>query len=1139
MLIVLLLLYLYLIGGDGSIVEGSCIEKERKALLAIKADIYDPDRWLSSWTGQDCCGWKGVGCNGITGHVVKLDLKYPYDFMSQIFDEMWQKYFYYYFENMKYPGPSKVNPSLLDLMHLKYLDLSLNNFSGAPIPKFIGSLVHLEYLNLSYAEFSGSIPPELGNLSNLRFLDMSQKDNYFDDYGWTSLRADSLRWLSNIPSLHSLDLSGVNLSKAADWLHEINLLPSLSDLHLSDAGLPLASASISHVNLTSLTMLDLSGSYHVNATIPRWLFNISSLVHMNLQGCYLSDTLLFAMGNLHNLHGLDLSDNQITREIFPNLANLSHLEHLHMASNKISGNIPESIGNLRNLVELDLSYNQNISGEIPEFIGNLSHLQVLDLSENEIKGEIPEFIENLIQLRVLDLSFNKIKGEIPEFIENLMHLQVLELSGNEISGEIPDLFDKLYDLCYLGLESNNITGKIPRSIGNLCKLRVLNIRNNNITGELADTIESWSTCIKNRLDGRSYVQGLIALLVGYNKLSGTIPQTLSQLSALQELDLASNSFTGHLTEAHFANLTRLYYLDLSYNSFQVSLNQHWVPPFNATFIAMCSCHLGPKFPTWLQTQTNLEELLLCENNISDGFPTWFWDLKNIYRLNVSHNSMTGWLPTSLGGQHYESFDVSSNNFHGPIPELDPLYLDTMILSNNSFSGPIPLSFAKAMNLRFFILSHNHINGSIPQFLCNLSSLQVLDISNNNLSGGVRLFFSIMDSLEVLDLSNNGLFGELHHCRYKAQQGMIDSQEDSKLEHSSHLMACPVYLQSLHLRNNRLSGKLPSLLKNCKQLVILDLSENRFSGELPIWIGERLRSLRVLSFRTNFFNGSIPVQLSHLTFLQVLDLACNKFSGALPPSFGNFSAMMRIQNAEKTMLSDFNAYYTEGLLITTKGIEIEYTSVLALVMGIDLSQNNFSGVIPTELVNLYGLSFLNLSNNHFTGKIPENIGALRQLESLDLSVNNLSGMIPSTISSLYSLSHLNLSNNNLSGRIPWGNQLQTFCDPSIYGGNPNLHVWPLPGCVNIAPSKSPFQTRAQEEEPRNGDESEMIWLYASSSMGFVVGLLGFIYVFMIKQAIRIAYFHLIDMTYDYIHVQLAMRFAKLKSVLPILMNNGQG
>nr|XP_019701563.1 receptor-like protein EIX2 [Elaeis guineensis] len=1066
MLIVLFLLCLCLGGRDGSMVEGSCIESERRALLSIKEDMHDPAPWLSSWEGQDCCRWREVGCNNITGHVVKLDLRYPYDIFVQ-------------YETMKFPGPSKVNPSLHDLMHLKHLDLSMNNFFGAPIPKFIGSLVHLEYLNFSYAGFSGTIPPELGNLSNLQFLDISWNGDIFYDYGW-ALHADSLRWLSNIPSLQLLGLDGVNLSKAANWFHDINMLPFLLDLHLSDTSLPVASASMSHVNLTSLTMFDLSWNYHLNATIPHWLFNISNLVHLDLGRCGLPDRLLFSIGDLQHLKILNLFGNQITREFFPNLASLSHLEHLDMSRNKISGKVPKSIEKLHNLVELDLSDNKNISGEIPEFIGNLIHLQVLDLSGNEISGEIPKIIGNLI------------------------HLQTLDLSENKINGEIPDLFDKLHRLHDLRLSRNCITGTIQRFIRNQCKLNILQ-----------------------------------TLDLSYNNISGEIPKILGQLSALQSLQLFSNSFTGHLTEAHFANLTRLEVLYLSCNSFQLNLSHQWVPPFNVKYLGIQSCHLGPKFPTWLRTQTNLEELWLCKNNISDGFPTWFWDLKNIHYLNVSHNSMTGQLPTSLGGQRYTIFDVSFNNIHGPIPELDPLGLYIMILSNNSFSGPIPLSFGTAMNLEVFILSNNHINGSIPKSLCNLSSLEVLDLSNNNLSGGIRLFFSSLASLEVLDLSNNKLSGELHHYQCKPREQMTDSQKDNKLEHSSDSMACPANLQSLHLRKNKFSGNLPLWLKYCKQLVVLDFSENRFSGNLPVWIGESLRSLRVLSLRSNFFNGSIPVQLSHLTSLQVLDLACNNFSGALPPSFGNFSTMMKIQNADKPMLSDFNAYYTEGLLMTPKGIEIKYTSVLSLVMSIDLSLNNLSEVIPTELVNLHGLRFLNLSNNHFTGRIPRHIGDLRQLESLDLSVNTLSGMIPSSISSMYSLSHLNLSNNNLSGRIPWGNQLQTLCDPSIYSGNPDLRGWPLPGCFNDAPLSSPFQTRALEEEPRNGDESEMIWLYTFSALGFVVGLWGFVYVLMIKRAIRIAYFHLIDMTYDYINLQLAMRFAKLKSMLPILMNNTQG
>nr|XP_019705446.1 receptor-like protein EIX2 [Elaeis guineensis] len=983
----------------GSILGGSCIESERRALFAIKADIYDPDQWLSSWGGQDCCGWRGVGCDNSTGHVVKLDLRYPYtpDFQEEI---------------GKFPGRSKVNPSLLDLMHLKYLDLSLNNFSGAPIPKFIGSLVHLEYLNLSNAEFSGSVPSELGNLSSLYFLDLHSDSYYCQCYNFFCpncvdvnrwfLYADDLHWLSRIHSLQFLDMSRVNLSKAANWLHEINMLPSLLELHLFETYLPSIPSTLSHVNLTSLRVLDLSWNDNIKAIVSNLLFNISSsLAHLNLEAYDFPDSLLVAIGDMCNLQHLDLSYNQITGEIFQSIGNLSHLQHLDLSSNHINREIFQNLRNLSQLQHLDLSFNQ-INGDIFQNLENLSHLKYLDLSENNISGDIPEKLGNLKDLEnllmdnnrisgvipksfgnlcsLLELSLrgNLISGEIPESIGNLVQLQQMDLSSNMIGGQIPDVFDKLHSLRTLALPRNRMTGKIPRSMGNLCTLSILDISQNNINGEIADTIEGLSKCTKNMLDPNSSLYGLIYLDMSSNNLSGTVPESLAWFSALQILSFASNSFTGRLTETHFTNLTRLEELELSYNSFEVILNHNWDPPFNAQWIGMCSCHLGPKFPTWLRTQTNLYGLQLSENNISNDFPSWFWDL-HITGLNISLNSMTGKLPTSLRGRQYANIDMSSNNFHGLLPELDPSFLSIINLSNNSFEGPIPLSFARAMGLKYLLLSNNYINGSIPPFICNLTQLVILDLSNNNLSG------------------------RLPNCWH------IDSQKDNILRHSQGSMAGPINLQSLHMRNNSLSGDFPLFFKYCEQLAVLDLGENKFSGNLPLWIGESLVSLRVLSLRSNFFNGNIPEQLSYLTSLQVLDLAYNSFSDVLPPSIGNLSAMMATGNVDKPGISkNYGIYYTESLLMTTNGIEIEYTSVLSLVMSIDLSHNNLSGVIPEELVNLRGLLFLNLSNNHFTGRIPENIGALEQLESLDLSVNNLSGMIPTTMSSMYFLTHLNLS-----------------------------------------------------------------------------------------------------------------------------------
>lgn len=365
--------------------------------------------------------------------------------------------------------------------------------------------------------------------------------------------------------------------------------------------------------------------------------------------------------------------------------------------------------------------------------------------------------------------------------------------------------------------------------------------------------------------------------------------------------------------------------------------------------------------------------------------------------------------------------------------------------------------------------NNNFVGSFPQKFCQITSLEILDLSSNKLSGELPNCLWDLHDLLFLDLSSNALTGD------------FQSTGSANLS----------YLESLHLANNKFTGGFPTILKNCKKLVVLDIGENYFSGLIPSWIGPSLPSLRILRLRFNLFGGSIPSQLSQLSHLQLLDLASNHFTGPIHRLLANFSSMMKPQTEfnmstsvhEEVLHLDEEIVYVDRINVNWKMKSYQFQGTIALMVGIDLSANSFSGEIPSEIANLQGVRFLNLSRNHLSGCIPENIGDLELLESLDCSWNELSGAIPSSISKLVFLSSLNLSNNHLSGEIPTGNQLQTLDDPSIYKNNSGLCGFPL----SVACSNGSHTTETLDRSKKHDAEIETLYFYYSIIAGLGLGL----------------------------------------------------
>ncbi|XP_024165913.2 receptor-like protein EIX1 [Rosa chinensis] len=717
--------------GDGLPVV-KCIDIERSALLIFKADLIDASGRLSSWEGQNCCQWKGISCNNRTGHVEKMDLRNTSPAPSiDVEDQEFEAY-----EESFLGG--KINPSLLRLKYMSYLDLSSNDFQGLQIPKFFGQLKSLKYLNVSSAysssslssSFGGQIPPHLGNLSNLNYLDLS--GNYL-----LEISSINLNWLSHLSSLKYLSLNEVDLSNAgATWLHVVNILPSMLELHLSRCNIESLPLSLHTMNLTSLLILDMSLN-DFKFPFPKWVFNLTSL------------------------------------------------RELHLATNSFSGPLPNDFVNLKSLEELDLSLN-GLHGRIPKFFENLCNLKTLILSENAFDQGLPEFLDGLSgcannKLESLDLSSNKLVGELPASLGMLPHLQYLNLFHNHLNGSIPESLGRLSELVHLDLSENSLVGFLTEAhFIDLAKLKYIALGNISVPNSLPSIIFNVSyewvppfkldtIAIRNCQVGPAFSLWLqsqtepVYVTLSNTGISDSIPEEwFVKISSgqLQFLDLSFNEIRGKLpVQLIVPNLVGL---DLRHNQFRGSLPL-WLCK-EASYLNLASNSFsGPVPSTFDQHFPKLRELHLYENYLNGTIPSSVCNMQKMLIFSLRSNNISGEFPQawSTWGDIY-IIDVGDNHLSGNIPSSMgiPSSLFLLSMKNNKLDGEIPMALGNSTNLRSIDLGGNRFTGNLPSWIgTNVSKVFILRLPSNSLSGHIPQQLCNLDQLHLLDLGHNHLSGE--------------------------------------------------------------------------------------------------------------------------------------------------------------------------------------------------------------------------------------------------------------------------------------------------------------------------------------------------------------------------------------------
>ncbi|XP_039048575.1 receptor-like protein 33 [Hibiscus syriacus] len=485
----------------------------------------------------------------------------------------------------------------------------------------------------------------------------------------------------------------------------------------------------------------------------------------------------------------------------------------------------------------------------------------------------------------------------------------------------------------------------------------------------------------------NWSSALVSLYLPYcGGFKGSIPPSFGNLTQIVSVDLSGNRLRGWIPDV-FGNLTRL------------------------TSLRISRCNLSGPLPLAMFNLPKITTLDLSHNHLEAPFPNhdsdWLFNLPSLLDLDLNHNKLAGPIDRIQMPSSLQRINLSSNDFHGPLPHsiFDLVNLSKLYLSSNNLSGVIESGMlSKLLSLEVLDLSNNSllslstrgndVNCSFPRLeivsfsSCGLrqfpnffrtSKLKSLDLSYNMISGGISKWEAQgWEELQVLNISHNSL----------TTLEQVPGKRLASLDLRSNLLEGPIlstwldlqipdplWFRVLLISKNKLAGNIPSSICSWTSLFILDLSRNSLNGTIPECLGSFI-SIELMNLQMNNLSGKIPDSFVS-TVLTYLLLNDNRLEGVVPPSLSN-STSLEILDLGNKKLTDTFPHWLASL-----------PSLQILI----LRHNRFHGSLPHSAAstNFSALRMVDLSGNEFTGILPLKLfGNLRAM--IDKPEHRLSNIL---------------------------------------------------------------------------------------------------------------------------------------------------